>query len=195
MMSLERIAEHLLISVVPTVIAGALGWLLGLGVARPLLALLARRPGAARLLVIVPWRAVTMAPLLFLPALPIWTGLGRSMGMWTVGVFAFLLALPHAASAFLEDGHSHSVAARAIAQSRSLLVAGVVVAAFAGYFGGTGMGLSILQAMQGGGFASAVGPLLAVGALALAVDLVTGIVQGLIFGRLASSRPASSGAD
>jgi hypothetical protein len=94
-----------------------------------------------------------------------------------VGVFVFAFALPLATIVMIEHNNPPPLAAKLAALARTLATAAVIVAVFAGWAGGGGLGYALSQAWSQMEYVQAARRFGEIAALAILVDLLLGSVQ------------------
>ena len=130
--------------------------------------------------VLIPWRTVIMALLLFisLPVLVIMQfGLGAKSGTISVGLTVFLLALVYAISVLLEYWHANRLLSRLVSGARTLATASPVFTALFGFFGGGGAGSIAIQSLRLFDFKTAVRAYFSVILLILFADILLGLLH------------------
>jgi hypothetical protein len=182
-MEISLVFEHALISMFGwfsgIIAGGGLGYLCALMVhsistAFPKL----RKPA-----VLLPWRTVIMALLLFisLPVIVIMQfGLGAKSGTISVGMTVFLLALVYATSILLEHWHANRILSRLISGARTLATASPIFTALFGFFGGGGAGSAAIQSLRLFDFETTARAYLSVILLILFADILLGLVHYFI---------------
>jgi len=179
-MNLSVLAQHLLISLLPwlvaVVIAGGLGTLWALA-AR---SLFSRVPAWRRASMLLPWRTAAVSLPLLTPFVATRVGLGPVAAGIAVGLFVFLFALPLTVVVRLEKRYPALPLVRFIAGIRTLAAASVAVAAaVAPAVGGGGAGFLITEGMRALDYGQMSGGFFAVVILALVIDLALGAAQML----------------
>lgn len=128
----------------------------------------------------IPWRSIVVATPLLFPLIPLWVGLGSFAGALMVGAFVFVFALPLAAIIFIERERPPRLANRLAGLARTLASASVVIAVFAGWTGGGGLGHALSQAWMHMEYAQAAGIFWEIVAITLLVDILLGVVQSML---------------
>ena len=178
-MTVSVVLDHLLISLgawaAGVIFGGALGTLLALG-ARTWFA---SSSILRRLSTLMPWRTAVMSLLIVVwtPASAFVVGLGIASGMLNTGLVMFLLALPFTVSVLFERWYPSMFAVRLIAGLRTLATASLVVAAFVGFYDGTGIGWFMYNSLILLKFDLLFQEWLALATLVLITDISLGIVQ------------------
>jgi ABC-type proline/glycine betaine transport system permease subunit len=182
MMETSILREHVLISLVPWLVAVVVGGSLGYLCARVIHGLFSTLPGLRRPSTLLPWRTIVMTlPLLF-PFIPILIGLGVFAGATVVGFFVVILAWPFITSTVLECWYPSKPDVRLVGGIRTLAVASVIVAALAPLVTGSG-GAGVLifrEGYQSHDLARMLRGLGVVVLLSLISDLFLGALQFLL---------------
>jgi hypothetical protein len=177
--SAAEVLVHLLISWIPWLIGTAVGGVLGLLCALGIRAILSNGPGLRRPLVLLPWRTLGMGLLMaaWSPFVVRLLWIGPISGGVMVASSLSVLATVCTASMLMENWYPSPLAARLVGGARTLAVAACLIAVGIGMMGGGGLGAPVLEAAR----LSLYGPmwkgLLAILAMALALDLALGLVQ------------------
>lgn len=177
-MDISVLTQHLLISLLPwlvaVIIAGGLGTVWALA-AR---SVFSRAPAWRSVSLLLPWRTVAVNLPLLSPSVARRVGLGPVAAGIAVGLFVFLFALPLTVVVRLERWHPSPSVARFVAGIRTLAAASVALAAAAApAVGGGGAGPLILEGMRASDYPEMLGGFLVVIILALMIDLALGTLQ------------------
>ena len=178
-MTVSVVFEHLLISLGAWVVGGALGGALGTLIALGVRTWFASASSLRKLSMLMPWRTVVMSLLIVVwtPASVLLVGLGPAAGMLSTGLVMFLFALSFTVSILLERWYPSAFAVRLIAGLRTLATASLVVAAFVGFYDGTGIGWYMSRSLMTLYFDVLLQEWLVLAALVLVTDVLLGIVQ------------------
>jgi ABC-type proline/glycine betaine transport system permease subunit len=177
-MDVSILTQHVLISLLPWLIAVLLA--AGLGTLWALVArgLFSRVPALRRASMLLPWRTAAVSLPLLAPFVATRVGLGPVAAGIAVGLFVFLFALPLTVTVRLETWYPLPPLVRFISGVRTLAAASVAVAALAApTVGGGGAGLLIFEGMRALDHGQMFGGFFAVVMLALIIDLVLGASQ------------------
>jgi len=172
--------QHVLVSLLPWLIAVLLAAGLGILWASVARSLFSRVSALRRASALLPWRTVAVSLPLLTPFVAARVGLGPTAAGIAVGLFVFLFALPLSVVVRLEKWYPSPPRVRFIGGVRTLAAASVTVAAVAApTVGGGGAGVLFFEGMRAldhgrvcGGFSAAV-------ILALLIDLALGAAQML----------------
>ena len=192
--------QYLRIALLAWLIGGAIGGSLGASGALGLRWLCARLPLLRGLIALLPWRSIVAGLLLtlfvflarrgvfvnifHLAGLPLAftvQAFGREVAVFLASLGVFLLALPIVANVFLEHWHPTPLAARLIARSRSLALVALAGTLIIGFFGGPGLGAFLSRRLGLLDLPVALTGLLQVLAWLVAIDILLGIVQMVLY--------------
>jgi hypothetical protein len=182
-MESSLVLEHAWISLfgwlAGVVAGGGLGYLCALALRSVFTAF----PKLRKPAVLIPWRTVIMALLLFvsLPVLVIMQfGLGAKSGTISVGLSVFLLALVYTTSVLLEHWRADRILYRLISGSRTLATASPVFVSLFGFFVECGVGSVAIQSLRLFDIETAVRAYFSVILLILIADILLGLVHYLV---------------
>jgi len=178
-LSTSAVVAYLLMSTIPWLIGMAVGGGLGALCALGIRAVFAARPGLRRTSVLLPWRTLLMGLLLLVwsPFVFVLLGLGPFAGGTMVGASVLLLALAFTAGTLVEHSRPSPLGVRLAAGARTLAVASGLVVVGAGVMGGGGLGWFLQEGARLQQYGLMWQAFLVVLALALALDLLLGVVQ------------------
>ena len=174
------ISQHLLISLVPWLIGMAIGGSIGYAWAMVARRVFTTSPSLIKPLTLLPWRTLAMALPFVSPFIPMWTGLGTSAGILIGGLILSVLAAPLTAVLLIERWYSQPLRVHLIVGARTLAVASPIIATAAGMVGGGGAGYLIMQGMNLLDRSQIFTGVWSVVLMALAFDILIGIVEMLL---------------
>lgn len=180
-MDISILTQHVLISLLPWLIAVLLA--AGLGTLWALVArgLFSRALALRRASMLLPWRTAAVSLPLLMPFVATRVGLGPVAAGIAVGLFVFLFALPLTVAVRLETWYPLAARVRFIAGVRTLAAASVAVAAVAApAVGGGGAGPLISEGMRALDLCSMLRGFAIVAVLILMIDLMLGAFQLLL---------------
>jgi hypothetical protein len=149
-MEFSVVLEHVVISLVPSLVGIVVGGSLGALCAFSSHLLFTWKPWLLKPAAILPWRTVIAGLLLVIwsPFMVIRFGSGPIAGALIVGLVIALLSVDGALIVLFESWHPSPMPAVLVAGIRALLIIGIVVAVGVGYLGGGGIG-SFIMAQEG----------------------------------------------
>lgn len=183
-MSIQSVFQHILLSLGPCMIGGALGGLIGYLLALWINGWGGQENNKVSRLILFPWRTLILVLLVIVysPIILPWAGLGISASFFMTSSIIFLLSLPMATGIFLNNGSSPSKAAQMISSIRTLATASIVIAIWVSiYSGGGGLGFIMQQYLMLLEYNLWFTNWLVIAAITLVVDLLLGILQRSLF--------------
>lgn len=174
------VSQHLLLALLPWLVAVPLGMVAGYGLAHLIRQAYTRLPMLRLVAILFPWRAIAVtlaAAMFFLPVGLMRFGLGTRTALAGTTLTLLAIALPFSSQIFLWDWYPPPFRARLVAAGRLLAVIAIALAVRGSLIaaGGAGQlidrGIDLLESeLMSQGFAI-------VGGLAVVVDVAAGFIQ------------------